>query len=289
MLNIKIVLSTYANESVNWYVQALITSQFVTQIGKSVRPAKKLTGAQQLLNITWYKTKKMGDNLQFSASQTGPKYLCERWVADVLGHIVWRSFAIESRLFFFNSFREYVYIFSPALPGFGQAAERECFTSRHAVPAPKTTSIQCSRVTARWWDALCSGFERRSQARNAERRVEEKKNEWVAEAAVTQRLLHQAARNAPSSSGSVFCHDGLRLILTHTRKPDLNHSYWHWEDATFSHEPVPLNFKHQSACRPDSLWQRGRSVTSHSQQAYNFHSVERRRVLCHYSRVFCSC
>lgn len=71
--------------------------------------------------------------------------------------------------------------------------------------------------------------------------------------------------SAPSSSSSVFCHDGLRLILTHTRKPDLNHSYWHWEDATLSHEPILSDFKHQSERRPDSLWQRGerwRSILS---------------------------
>lgn len=163
----------------------------------------------------------MGDNLRFSASQTGPKQLRERWAADVLGHIVWHSIAIESRLlFFFNSFREYIYIFSLALPGFGQAAERECFTSRHSVLAPKTTSIQCSQMTARWWDGLRSGFELR---RNAERRVEEKKNEWVAVAATLH--LHQAARSSATMDygSSWLTHASLTWItLTDTGRMQLS-------------------------------------------------------------------
>ncbi len=183
----------------------------------------------------------------------------------------------------FNSFREYVYIFSPVLPGFVQAAERECFTSRHALPAPKTTSIQCSRVTACWWDALRSGFERRSQTRNAERRVEEKKNEWVAEAAVTQWFC-TFIKQLDLLPRWITAHPD-----SHTQARPESLLHWHWEDATFSHEPILLDFKRQLACRPDSLWQRSRSVTSHSQQAYNFHSVERHRVLCHYSRLFCPC
>ncbi len=40
---------------------------------KLTGPPKKLIGAQLLVNIAWYRTKEKGDNLPFSASQTGPK------------------------------------------------------------------------------------------------------------------------------------------------------------------------------------------------------------------------
>lgn len=75
-------------------------------------------------------------------------------------------------------------------------------------------------MTACWWDGLRSGFERR---RNAERRVEEKKNEWVAVAAILH--LHQAAPSSATMDygSSWLTHASLTWItLTDTGRMQLS-------------------------------------------------------------------
>lgn len=192
----------------------------------------------------------MVDNLRFSASQTGPKQLHERWAADVLGHIVWHSIAIESRLlfFFFKLFSRIRIYFFPRTSRIrsGSRAGMLHFQAFGSRSKNNFHSVLPNDSTLVGWFALWLWAKEKCGKKS---RGEEK---WMSCC---------SCDSAPSSSGSVFCHDGLRLILTHTRKPDLNHSYWHWEDATFSHEPILLDFKHQSECRPDWLWQHDRSVT----------------------------
>ncbi len=121
-----------------------------------------------------------------------------------------------------------------------------------------------------------------AKTRNAERRVEEKKNEWVAEAAVTQRfctfikrlgLLPQWIMAHPDSHTQART-ESLLLTLGGC-------NFLPWAHSARLQTPIGLSAWLTLAAQ--------RSVMSHSQQAYNFHSVERRRVLCHYSHLFCPC